>query len=78
MCTLELLSNHKINSLKPIRQEELGLLIKFVREAAGDCAAVDLSAKVSSLSADMSCHMVFGKKYADKELDKRGIQGFNP
>jgi hypothetical protein len=73
MCTLELLSNHKINSLKPIRQEELGLLIKFVREAA-----VDLSAKVSSLSADMSCHMVFGKKYADKELDKRGIQGFNP
>ncbi|KAD8100855.1 hypothetical protein FH972_027329 [Carpinus fangiana] len=51
MCTLELLSNHKINSFKSMRKEELGLLIKFVQEAAGDCVAVDLSAKVSSLSA---------------------------
>jgi hypothetical protein len=74
MCTLELLSNHKINSFKPMRKQELELLINFVRDAAGDCAAVDLSAKVSSLNADMSCRMVFGKKYADEDLDKRGFK----
>jgi hypothetical protein len=74
MCTLELLSNHKINSFKSMRMEELGLLIKFIREAARDCVAVDLSGKVSSLSADMSCRMVFGKKYLDKDIDERGFK----
>ena len=74
MCTLELLSSRKINSFKPMRKEELGLLIKFIQEAARDCAAVDLSAKVSSLSADMSCRMVLGKKYMDKDLDERGFK----
>ncbi|XP_059432653.1 cytochrome P450 71AU50-like [Corylus avellana] len=75
MCTLELLSSHKINSFKPMRKQELGLLIKFIQEAARDCASVDLSAKVSSLSADMSCRMVFGKKYMDKDLGERGFKG---
>jgi cytochrome P450 len=74
MCTLELLSNHKINSFKSMRNEELGLLIEFIREAARDCAAVDLSAKASSLSTDMSCRMVFGKKYMDKDLNERGFK----
>ncbi|XP_059432123.1 cytochrome P450 71AU50-like [Corylus avellana] len=74
MCTLELLSSHKISSFKPMRKEELGLLVKFVQEAARDCVAVDLSAKVSSLSADMSCRMVFGKKYMDKDLDEKGFK----
>ncbi|XP_059433243.1 cytochrome P450 71AU50-like [Corylus avellana] len=71
MCTLELLSSRKINSFKHMRKEELGLLIKFIQEAARDCVAVDLSAKVSSLSADMSCRMVFGKKYMDMDLDEK-------
>ncbi|KAL4644175.1 hypothetical protein ACB092_02G145300 [Castanea dentata] len=55
MCTLELLSSLKINSFKTMRKEELDLLIKFIQEAAHDHVAVDLSAKVSSLCADMSC-----------------------
>ncbi|KAB1210415.1 hypothetical protein CJ030_MR6G007166 [Morella rubra] len=74
MCILELLSNRKIDSFKSMRKEELGLLIKFIKEAARNCVAVDLSAKVSSLSADMSCRMVFGKKYMDKDLDERGFK----
>ncbi|KAL5753664.1 hypothetical protein ACOSP7_021884 [Xanthoceras sorbifolium] len=51
MCTLELLSNHKISSFKSMRKEELGLLIGFIKDAAA--APVDLSAKVGTLSADM-------------------------
>ena len=74
MCTLELLSNLKINSFKSMRKEELDLLIKFIQEAAHEHVAVDLSAKVSSLSADMSCRLVFGKKYMDKEFDERGFK----
>ncbi|KAG2711777.1 hypothetical protein I3760_04G092900 [Carya illinoinensis] len=74
MCTIELLSNLKINSFRSMRKEELGLLVMFIEKAASDCMAVDLSAKVSSLSADMSCLMVLGKKYMDKDFDERGFK----
>ncbi|KAB5548098.1 hypothetical protein DKX38_011504 [Salix brachista] len=74
MCTLELLSNHKINSFMSTRKEELALLIGSIKDASRERAAVDLSAKVSSLSADISCRMVFGKKYMEKEFDEKGFK----
>nr|KYP67580.1 Cytochrome P450 750A1 family [Cajanus cajan] len=74
MCTLELLSQTKINSFQPMREEELDLLIKRLREAANDGDVVDVSAKVATLSADMSCRMIFGKKYMDKELGQKGFK----
>nr|POE73665.1 cytochrome p450 [Quercus suber] len=74
MCTLELLSNLKINSFKSMRKEELYLLIKFIQGAAHEHVAVHLSAKVSSLSADMTWRLVFGKKYMEKEFDERGFK----
>ncbi|XP_010027781.2 cytochrome P450 71AU50 [Eucalyptus grandis] len=74
MCTLELLSNAKINSFKSMRREEVGLLVNFLKDAAHDHTAIDLSSKIFSLSADMSCRMVFGKKYMDKEFDERGFK----
>ncbi|XP_050378299.1 cytochrome P450 71AU50-like [Argentina anserina] len=76
MCTLELLSNHKINSFKSMRKEELDLFINFIREASCYRATVDLSAKVSSLNAAMTCRLVFGKKYMDKEFDEKGFQAW--
>ncbi|XP_061344801.1 cytochrome P450 71AU50-like [Gastrolobium bilobum] len=74
MCTLELLSHTKINSFRDMRQEELDLLINHLIEEARDGVAVDISAKVGSLSADMSCRMILGKKYMDKDLDEKGFK----
>ncbi|KAL3721612.1 hypothetical protein ACJRO7_034020 [Eucalyptus globulus] len=74
MCTLELLSNAKIYSFKSMRRDEVGLLVNFLKDASRDHMAIDLSAKISSLSADMSCLMVFGKKYMDREFDERGFK----
>ncbi|KAF5442781.1 hypothetical protein F2P56_035403 [Juglans regia] len=74
MCTLELLSNLKIKSFRSMRKEELDLLVKFIENAAFDCITVDLSAKISSLSTDMSCRMVLGKKYMDKDFDEKGFK----
>ncbi|KAG6767265.1 hypothetical protein POTOM_028461 [Populus tomentosa] len=71
MCTLELLSNHKINSFMSTRKEELDLFIDYIKDASRERVAVDLSAKVSSLSADISCRMIFGKKYLEKEFDEK-------
>ncbi|PON33578.1 Cytochrome P450, E-class, group I [Parasponia andersonii] len=74
MCTLELLSSLKISSFRAMRKEEVGLFIAFAKEAARDRVAVDLSAKISSVSADMSCRMVFGKKYSDDEFNESGFK----
>ncbi|OMP02526.1 Cytochrome P450 [Corchorus olitorius] len=74
MCTVELLNSHKINSFKSMRKEELQLLIDSIKDAARNRVAVDLSSKVSTLSSDMSCRMVLGKKYLDDEVDERKIQ----
>ncbi|KAL2343005.1 hypothetical protein Fmac_004290 [Flemingia macrophylla] len=74
MCTLELLSQTKINSFRSMREEELDLLIKLLREAASDGVSVDVSAKVATLSANMSCRMVLGKKYMDHDLDDKGFK----
>nr|GMC66375.1 cytochrome P450 CYP736A12-like [Ipomoea batatas] len=75
LCTLELLSNLKINSFQATRREELCCLIESLKRAASDRVAVDLSFNVSELIADMSCRMVFGKKYEMKDLDERGFKG---
>ncbi|KAK3022591.1 hypothetical protein RJ639_046196, partial [Escallonia herrerae] len=74
LCTLELLSNLKINSFQAMRREELGLLVEVIENAAKERVAVDLSARVASMSADMSCRMVLGKKYMDKDIDEKGFK----
>lgn len=73
LCTLELLSALRISSFQPMRREELRLLVDSLEKSTSG-AAVDLSARVSSLAVDMSCRMVFGKKYEDKEIDERGFK----
>ncbi|XP_049397539.1 cytochrome P450 71AU50-like [Solanum stenotomum] len=74
-CTQHLLSNQKINSFQSMRRQQVELMIKSLKnEACDHRVVVDLSAKISSLSADMTCLMVFGKKYTDEDLDKRGFK----
>ncbi|XP_022133318.1 cytochrome P450 CYP736A12-like [Momordica charantia] len=74
MCTLELLSHHKVNSFRSMRREEVGLLVHYLRDAAKDHVVINLSSKIASLNTDMTCLMVFGKKYADAEFDERGFK----
>ncbi|XP_042041775.1 cytochrome P450 71AU50-like [Salvia splendens] len=75
LCTLKLLSTLKISSFQSMRREELGLFVESLNEASRLHVAVDLSAKVASLTGEMSCRMMFGKKYKDKDIDDRGFKG---
>ena len=74
ICTQNLLTNAKINYFQPIRKEELDLLIEYFKEAARAPCVVDISAKLSALSANMTCRMVLGKKCSDDEFDERGFE----
>ncbi|KAM1228187.1 hypothetical protein ACFX2J_007311 [Malus domestica] len=74
MCMLELLSNHKINSFKAMRREEVSLLIQSVQKDANNRRVpINLSGKIASLGVDLTCRLVFGKKYKDVEFDERGF-----
>ncbi|GMN33548.1 hypothetical protein TIFTF001_004224 [Ficus carica] len=73
MFNLELLSNAKIRSFKAMRKEEIGLLIDSFQEAAREHVVVDLSSKVLAQNWDMSCRMIFGKKYPDENFEERGL-----
>ncbi|WMV26266.1 hypothetical protein MTR67_019651 [Solanum verrucosum] len=74
LCTVHLLSNQKINSFQSMRKQEVELLIESLKKESRDRVVVDLSAKVTSLNANLTCLMVFGKKYMDEDLDKRGFK----
>ncbi|KAK9233491.1 hypothetical protein WN943_023741 [Citrus x changshan-huyou] len=74
ICTQNLLSNAKINYFQPTRKEELDLLIEYFKEAAHARCVVDISAKLSALSTNMTCRMVLGKKRSDNEFDSGGFE----
>ncbi|XP_060185334.1 cytochrome P450 71AU50-like [Lycium barbarum] len=74
LCTLELLSTLKINSFQSMRKQEVTNFVTFINLAASSGVEVDISAKLSTLSANMACLMVFGKKYTDDEFDERGFK----
>ncbi|KAK6791745.1 hypothetical protein RDI58_010826 [Solanum bulbocastanum] len=70
LCTLQLLSNAKIHSFQSMRKQELEILVDFLKQHRG--IVVDLTDKISSLSANMFCLIIFGK-YMDEDL---GINEF--
>ncbi|XP_060169551.1 cytochrome P450 71AU50-like [Lycium barbarum] len=73
LCTLELLTTQKINSFQAMRKQEVANFVTFINRAACSHVEVDISAKLATLSANMACLMVFGKKYTDDEFDERGF-----
>ncbi|KAK8493007.1 hypothetical protein V6N11_029738 [Hibiscus sabdariffa] len=74
MCTLELLSNHKIASFGSMRKQELDLLVRRIREAASAGVTVDLNSEVTSFSTNVACRMVIGKKYNRDDFGEKGFE----
>ncbi|KAF9592712.1 hypothetical protein IFM89_016944 [Coptis chinensis] len=62
LCTLELLSNLKIEMFKPMRRKELLHYVELIKSSAARRSAIDISAKVGSLIEDMTYQMLFGFK----------------
>ncbi|KAL5990689.1 hypothetical protein ACLOJK_011592 [Asimina triloba] len=57
LCTIELLSNLKIESFRWMRRDELGLLVRSIKDAAVVRQPVNLTIRVSALVTDMVCRM---------------------
>ncbi|CAM8896062.1 unnamed protein product [Rhodiola kirilowii] len=66
ICALELLSAKRVLSFKPIRDEEMGKLIRFISSRAGK--STDLSERTSLMIFDIITKAVFGKSTKDAQL----------
>ncbi|CAI9109292.1 OLC1v1009094C1 [Oldenlandia corymbosa var. corymbosa] len=71
ICSSNLFSNRRVASFESMRREEVRLMIESLKRAASNGVSVDLSSEIRSLSANMSCLMIFGKKYLDKDFEDR-------
>ncbi|XP_075504614.1 cytochrome P450 71AU50-like [Primulina tabacum] len=72
LCMLELLTNLKIKQFQPTRKSEIDLFVESLK-LAGD-TAVDMSARITNLSTNIICSLVFGKKYEDRDLNEEGFR----
>ncbi|PHT80845.1 hypothetical protein T459_13860 [Capsicum annuum] len=71
---LEVERELKENSFMAAQPEATKAVQKHPPRAASSGVEVDISAKLASLNANMTCLMVFGKKYMDDEFDERGFK----
>ncbi|XP_028799673.1 cytochrome P450 71D10-like [Neltuma alba] len=65
ICTLELLSAKRVQTFKNIREEEVSMLMKDIREYAG--SVMNLSKKIFPLTNSIVARAAFGKKTKNVE-----------
>ncbi|KAG8373319.1 hypothetical protein BUALT_Bualt11G0011600 [Buddleja alternifolia] len=57
-----------------MRREEICIFVESIKQDAREGVSIDLSTKISSSTAEMSCRMVFGRKYKDKDFNEKGFK----
>ncbi|WCJ37114.1 cytochrome P450 family 71 subfamily B polypeptide 4 [Euphorbia peplus] len=65
ICTLELLSAKRVQSFRPVRQQEVADFIDFLRSKAG--ISVNLTKTIFALTNSIMAVTAIGKKYGDQE-----------
>jgi hypothetical protein len=65
ICLLELLSSKRVESFRPIREEEISNLVKWIASKAG--SSINLTEKLFSTMSVITARAAFGKKCKDQE-----------
>uniref|UniRef100_A0A452Z1I8 Cytochrome P450 71D10 n=1 Tax=Aegilops tauschii subsp. strangulata TaxID=200361 RepID=A0A452Z1I8_AEGTS len=65
ICTLELFTSRRVRSFRPVREEEVGRLLRSVAVAAPS-SAVNLSERISAYVADSAVRAVIGSRFKDR------------
>lgn len=66
LCIINLFSRKKVASFRPIREEEVG---RMIRSISSQRAEINLSEELMSLASDITCRAALGKRYYDEESD---------
>ncbi|TVU08283.1 hypothetical protein EJB05_41682, partial [Eragrostis curvula] len=79
ICTVELLSPRRVQSFRPVREEEAGRLLRAVASAPPD-QAVNLTALLAVYAADSSVRAIIGSRFRDRDtflaILERGLKMF--
>lgn len=65
--TLQLLSNKKVETFRGVREDEVALMVKKIRESSSLSLPVNLSEMFTDLTNDVVSRAAFGKKYGEGE-----------
>ncbi|XP_038722129.1 cytochrome P450 81E8-like [Tripterygium wilfordii] len=70
ICTIEVFSNHRLNSFLSIRKDEIRrLLVKLSSDTRDDFAKVELKSMFAELTFNIIMRMVSGKRYYGDNVD---------
>ncbi|XP_003534174.2 uncharacterized protein [Glycine max] len=72
VCTLQLLSASKVDMFAPLRRQELGVLVKSLRNSAASREVVDLSEVLGELMENIVYKMVLGRA-RDHRFELKGL-----
>ncbi|KAM7270527.1 hypothetical protein ACFE04_029741 [Oxalis oulophora] len=67
ICVLELFTLKNVQSFRPIREQEVEFMINSISEHSSTSMPVDLSQRILTLTADITCRVVFGKNFREGE-----------
>ncbi|TVU00048.1 hypothetical protein EJB05_54541, partial [Eragrostis curvula] len=62
ICTLELFSSRRVHSFRPVRQDELGRLLRSVASAAAAGITVNLTDRIKAFVADSAVRAIIGSR----------------
>ncbi|KAL6888803.1 hypothetical protein ACP4OV_009829 [Aristida adscensionis] len=74
ICTLELLSARRVHSFRPVREDELGRLLRAVAAAAAAGAPVSLGDRISAFAADSAVRAIIGSRSEHRDEFLRLLQ----
>ncbi|RLM78044.1 cytochrome P450 CYP71K14 [Panicum miliaceum] len=76
VCTQELLSARRVQSFRPVREDELRLLLRSVASAAAGAGPVNLTALISTYIADSTVRAIIGsRRLKDRDAYLRMLKG---
>ncbi|KAM1025817.1 hypothetical protein ACFX13_039567 [Malus domestica] len=71
ICVVQLLNSTRIQSFRAVREEELALLTKSVKQSSMSSLPVNLSELFISLTNDVTCRVAFRKKHSRGEAARK-------
>ncbi|CAI9754382.1 unnamed protein product [Fraxinus pennsylvanica] len=70
ICVLQLLSNKRVQSFRPVREEETTLMVEKIRQSRASSSSINLTDLLVSLTNDIVCRVALGRKYCVGEEGK--------
>ncbi|KAK2660685.1 hypothetical protein Ddye_007218 [Dipteronia dyeriana] len=70
LCAVHLFNSNRVHQYRPIREEEVSLMIEKISKSVVACKPVNLSELMMSLTSTIICRVGFGKSYEDEGVER--------